>query len=796
MAVEAKARLREVTADGKLVLHLHPGQWRAWEAKARIVCVLAGTQGGKSSFGPHWLHREIAEQAKRLEGEGLGGVRDCLAVSSTYDQFKLSMLPNLLAVFCDILKIGRYWEGAKVIELTEGLVPTDRGGKFWAGTSSDRMCMRVILRSADAEGGLEAATCFCAWCDEAGQPTFRLQAWEAIMRRLSIAQGRALITTTIYTGGWLKTEVYDRWKAGDKDYVVIQFDSTDNPTFSKEEFERARRTIAPAKFEMFYRGRFAKQAGLVYDCFDSAAQVIDPFPIPDTWLWHTGHDFGCVDEETEVLTNTGWKRQEDVDKGSIVLTLNPQTGRSEWQPVLRMNRYVAPPEMRLIEQRGHSSMTTTNHRWAVRSRGKGGTAFHTTDTTRVNDMIDCAAPCSTLPLEPVYRDSFVELIAWFWTEGQVNEGGVSLWQNEGEKAEKIRACLREEYGAPLTQTRNGRERAVAGWLERPRRQRAPHYGVACHFAINMNGAERILAVTEGKHGKTVRPSFITALTEKQLRLFIETSIKGDGWNRSGRGQKRAGWSINQREKERLDSFQMACSLAGIRTYLSEDKKSKHPRWLLSLYTRNRMQIGKAKQSPVHYEGVVWCPTTPNSTWLARRKGTVYFTGNSANPAALSYAQDPQTGLLYLAHEYLPGPRSIRDIVGDLKDYHGKHTVVRRVGGNHTSEQGIRDAYTAQGWPIMEPNERYVEPGIAKVYSFHKRGAVFVFRDCRLYLDEIASYSYKLGEDYSVTDAIEDKSSYHLMDCERALLSSFPDEIARRKRDAKTEAALAAIGRAF
>lgn len=31
---------------------------------------------------------------------------------------------------------------------------------------------------------------------------------------------------------------------------------------------------------------------------------------------------------------------------------------------------------------------------------------------------------------------------------------------------------------------------------------------------------------------------------------------------------------------------------------------------------------------VMHSGLVWCPTTTNGTWLARRNGTVYFTGNS------------------------------------------------------------------------------------------------------------------------------------------------------------------------
>ena len=48
-----------IRGDGGLQLDFHRGQWEAWDAKERFVAVLAGTQGGKTSFGPHWLYREI-----------------------------------------------------------------------------------------------------------------------------------------------------------------------------------------------------------------------------------------------------------------------------------------------------------------------------------------------------------------------------------------------------------------------------------------------------------------------------------------------------------------------------------------------------------------------------------------------------------------------------------------------------------------------------------------------------------------------------------------------------------------
>ena len=37
---------------------------------------------------------------------------------------------------------------------------------------------------------------------------------------------------------------------------MIRFDSTDNPAFPREEWERARATLPPWKFKMFYQGYF------------------------------------------------------------------------------------------------------------------------------------------------------------------------------------------------------------------------------------------------------------------------------------------------------------------------------------------------------------------------------------------------------------------------------------------------------------------------------------------------------------------------------------------------------------
>jgi hypothetical protein len=276
--------------SGKVSLNLHSGQSRAWVSKARYVIVIAGTQGGKTSFGPWWLEREV-----NLCGRG-----DYLAVSSSYDLFKLKMLPEIREVFEHILKIGRYWSGDKIIELADPAT-----GRFMAQRVDDPMWGRIILRSASAEGGLESATAKAAWLDEMGQDDFPVSAWQAIERRISLNRGRVLGTTTPYNLGWMKQLLYDPWVKGNKSIDVISFASTLNPSFSKEEFEEQREKLPEWKFKMFYMGQFTKPAGLIYQDFRDWDRDAPPpgqlpghkvkrFKIPAHWERIVGIDPGGV----------------------------------------------------------------------------------------------------------------------------------------------------------------------------------------------------------------------------------------------------------------------------------------------------------------------------------------------------------------------------------------------------------------------------------------------------------------------------------------------------------------------
>jgi hypothetical protein len=273
--------LMQRSADGqRWEPRFHPGQWRAWSSTARFIVVLAGTQSGKSVFGPHWLLREIKER----------GPGDYMIVTPTFPLLELKVLVEFKRLFIDLQRLGGY-----VANPVRRFVFSDEGMRAVHGDAWKKgdPKTQIFFGYAENPDSLESATLKGIWCDEAGQDAFKIGSWEALRRRASIHQARFLFTTTIYNLGWIKSELYDPWVAGTKpDIDVIQFDSTENPAFPLEEYEERRATMPGWKFDMMYRGIFTRPAGLIYDCFDTRRHVLPSQTFPADWERVIGLDFG------------------------------------------------------------------------------------------------------------------------------------------------------------------------------------------------------------------------------------------------------------------------------------------------------------------------------------------------------------------------------------------------------------------------------------------------------------------------------------------------------------------------
>lgn len=352
---------------------------------------------------------------------------------------------------------------------------------------------------------------------------------------------------------------------------------------------------------------------------------------PETLLGISSANHWCTDDTTEILTqDRGWITHVQLQTGDIVLTLNHDTNESEWQPVEEIYRAAVTDEP-MLRMKGlyHDSLTTPNHRWPVLSRphqaGTRERKWLTTETLGKYSQLVRAAANGHLPDTAKYDDAFVELVAWFITEGTCtwpseNHCQVRIGQSHKANPEHvaaIRAVHTRLYG-PASETMN-QDRNRPQW-----REAVEDRGMTL-FHLNATARDELLQTMESRHSKVVTRDFIYALTKDQLDLFLHVCSLGDGDVRN-----RTIGEINQRDAARLAPLELAAILAGhgvttrVRQTGGFERKDQH---FLSIGDRYN-NLGAPNRADETYTGTIWCPTTRNHSWLARRNGTVYFTGNT------------------------------------------------------------------------------------------------------------------------------------------------------------------------
>ena len=382
----------------------------------------------------------------------------------------------------------------------------------------------------------------------------------------------------------------------------------------------------------------------------------------------------CVDPATEILTRRGFKNYGDLVAGEDVFTLNMRTGRSEWQPLLSVHDFhVSDTEMLRMEGNCHSSLSTLNHRWPVscrsapladypRKRRANGTfepwpqplgeyylTIKESADLNTEDYILLSAECANLPETPVYSDALVELVGWFITEGHIrklNSGTLStcvdIVQSQAVNPQyvaRIRTALQSLFGPAVKTLKHPHNRVwKAEW-----REDLVINGRMVEFALNREAGKVLCDLAPGKVAK---PEFIAALTKPQLDIFIDACIAADGSVSSISGQR----VFVQKRLDMLAPVQMACALRGIPTNVKRRRDSGIH--VMTLLKRQRaLPIRNGER--VRYSGTVWCPKTENKTWLARRDGSIYFTGNTVDTGDWERSSDADGSYDFVSGSLVP-----------------------------------------------------------------------------------------------------------------------------------------------
>ena len=273
--------------EGGRKFTFHSFQMQAWNAVKRFVLMIAGHQSGKTVLGAYWLLREISRTVTP------DGENHYLIVGPNIELLKKSAIPKfhkLVRDYAEFKKVDRCW------------VFTPKGCRALFGFEAD---VKVFVGYATKPESLEAATYKGVWADECGQQDFIKASWDALQRRTGKASARICLTTTPYTiEGWLKDLVDDaKAEKGDgAECEFINFPTSANPEYPKENIERLKTVYSEHEFKLFVLGEFSTPQGAVYDCFTKERNVAEPFTIPDHWPRYLGMDFGSKNTAAVFLT--------------------------------------------------------------------------------------------------------------------------------------------------------------------------------------------------------------------------------------------------------------------------------------------------------------------------------------------------------------------------------------------------------------------------------------------------------------------------------------------------------------
>jgi DNA polymerase-1 len=353
----------------------------------------------------------------------------------------------------------------------------------------------------------------------------------------------------------------------------------------------------------------------------------------------------CVDEETEALTTDGWRRYDQLYNGQLILTKNCNTGILEWQPIENINIYPDyQGDLYSFEGKTFSALTNGKHRWLCNHDSKPGSKaeFLTTEELYNSKIV-----------RPIHRtgeyngnrkkvldDDLVYILGIILTDGHLRY---------------YRDKTKPRYGKPwyalITQSKEKNIPLIQSAIDKlDNRFTYIHkvYGKKHVWKFNKDFADYLDTIIPNKK---LNMSLIHSLTKSQIRLLLDGMILGDGCKHGTR--------ILTSSIEQANLIQVLVVMAGYYSnILINDNRGIHISNKIKrgkIITKNisyLVTIGESKyfnhrstrginhiKKLSNQKQLIWCPTVKNGTWVCRRKGKTYITGNSTNMPCQSAASD-------------------------------------------------------------------------------------------------------------------------------------------------------------
>lgn len=354
---------------------------------------------------------------------------------------------------------------------------------------------------------------------------------------------------------------------------------------------------------------------------DESAEYLSPYQGNLLMMADGNHE--CYDDQTEVLTDSGWKLFRDLNKSERVATLNLDTSFVEWQTPssYHVSHYVG--KMHHIKARGANFLVTPNHRIVYKSQGG-----ETYQIKRSYEFSYSLGAQITIPVSgrsgredyPLVSDDELSLLGWMLTDGSIKayDGNptprVQLYQRPAKV--KLITDILDRLGYQYAYKE--RERTTDSIQNKELKQKT---SIQCTITLQGDGKARVLELLDSQRAI---PEWMHEVSDRQFTVFLASFIDGDG---SRHKSAPSSW-MAYGERAMLERLQALCVTHGYKASLATYRECQYRLNITNHRDYCLRGVGNLF-SEIDYDGQVYCLTVANGTMFVRRNGYVCVSGNTA-----------------------------------------------------------------------------------------------------------------------------------------------------------------------
>lgn len=336
-------------------------------------------------------------------------------------------------------------------------------------------------------------------------------------------------------------------------------------------------------------------------------------------------DEACHDDQTDVLTDQGWKRFADLDGSEMLLTMNAHTHEAYYDKPARIVAKPYSGPMHYYSAKGLNYAVTPDHTMLYGQRKSGKPLDWRTaqrqDIATWNNKFVKKAIDWTRPDDSDLSDDWLSFLGWFGSEGSIDKRLTTVYITQSAQREAHHRIFELCERLGLNPKSHGDQ-------------------------VMINSAKLARELVQWGRTQLVRrvPDFVREASARQIGIYLDAYAEGDGY-----------WH-NNREVVYTSSPQMADDLhelvlkTGMPSVVSQralaGSQSVFPDGHTATstvdgyvvtrpYRASDAKMYNENEHVEHYDGTVYCATMAEDHLLfTRRNGYTMWSGNCGVPEEL------------------------------------------------------------------------------------------------------------------------------------------------------------------